>query len=158
MESSDKPETPEVSKPEVVAAPPKRTKVRGRKPKKVDMLPTPGLIKRKRGRPAKNEVYAQRQAVRENLLKQEESQGEDEEEKQQMDGSGYNSNMDEGSFNNEMDQRDSMGEDHESYGGEDNLMTEVRTALSIFRTIKESRLTTRSSLLTRSTSNMCTRQ
>jgi hypothetical protein len=58
MESSDKPEMPEVTKPEVVAAAPKRTKVRGRKPKKVDMLPTPGLIKRKRGRPAKNEVYA----------------------------------------------------------------------------------------------------
>ena len=70
--------------------------------------------------------------MRENLLKQEESQGEDEEEKQPMDGSGFNSNMDEGSFNNEMEQRDSMGEDHESYGGEDNLMTEVRAALSIF--------------------------
>ena len=70
--------------------------------------------------------------MRENLLKQEESQGEDEEEKQQMDGSGFNSNIDEGSFYNEMEQRDSMGEDHESYGGEDNLMTEVRAALSIF--------------------------
>lgn len=91
------------------------------------MLPTPGLIKRKRGRPAKNEVYAQRQAARENLLKQEESQGEDEEEKQEMEGSPYNSNMEDGSFGNDMGQRDSMGEDHESYGGEDNMMTEVST-------------------------------
>ena len=104
-------------------------KRRGRKPK-IAMLPTPGLIKRKRGRPAKNEVYAQRQAERQNLLKQGELQS-DNEEDQMMNGSEGSIQNDDNDDNLFMRRNDSVEMDQESNGeiGED-LSNQVRDAFS----------------------------
>jgi hypothetical protein len=94
--------------------PPKKSRGRGRKPK-IAMLPTPGLIKRKRGRPAKNEVYAQRQAERQNMLKQGELQSENEED-QMMNGSEGSIQFEDNDDNMFMRRNDSLDMEQESIG------------------------------------------